>query len=233
VISDQQKSQYRDEGYFILERAIPAEHLELVREAARQVVERSGARSNRYVTEHNWQQIPQLRKFLFSDLMADICRATIGPEAILFYEQFFIKCGETGRRFSWHQDSGYVNSMHKPYVTCWCALDDVSETNGTVYILPYSVSGIRTWVQHVRDPQTNEMTGYFGKERGIPVVVPAGSIAVFSSLVFHCSGANTTDQFRRAYIVQYATETVIGGNGQQSGTNEPFLKDGQNIARLS
>ena len=77
------------------------------------------------------------------------------------------------------------------------------------------------------------MVGYFGKERGIPMIVPAGSIAVFSSLVFHCSGANTTEKFRRAYIVQYATEIVIGGNGQQSGTNEPFLRNGQNIGRLS
>ena len=45
--------------------------------------------------------------------------------------------------FSWHQDSGYVKwydptTQHKPYVTCWCTLDDVSEENGTVYILPHS-----------------------------------------------------------------------------------------------
>ena len=136
----------------------------------------------------------------------------------------------TGKEFSWHQDSGYVGPNHKPYVTCWCALDDVSEANGTVYILPYSVSGIRTWVRHERDPDTKEMVGYFGKEKGIPVIVPAGSIAVFSSLVFHCSGANTTDKFRRAYIVQYASEQVLGEKGNQSGTNEPFLKNGQHIA---
>src|SRR5439155_3407598 len=156
MISEQQKSQYRTEGYFILDRVIPLQHLQLLRDAAQQVIEKSGQGSNRYVTEHNWREMPQLRRFLFSDVMADICRATIGPDAILFYEQFFIKCGETGKEFSWHQDSGYVGPNHKPYVTCWCALDDVSEANGTVYILPYSVSGIRTWVRHERDPDTKE-----------------------------------------------------------------------------
>jgi ectoine hydroxylase-related dioxygenase (phytanoyl-CoA dioxygenase family) len=85
-------------------------------------------------------------------------------------------------------------------------------------------------VQHVRDPQTNEMTGYFGKERGVPVIVPAGSIAVFSSLCFHCSGANTTEKLRRAYIVQYASEPIMNLKGAQAGTAEPFLKNGQVIA---
>ena len=138
--------------------------------------------------------------------MADICRATIGRDANLFYEQFFLKCGETGAKFAWHQDSGYVGLEHKPYVTCWCALDDVSEINGTVHILPYSVSGIRTWVQHVRDPRTNEMVGYFGKEKGIPVIAQAGSIAVFSSYCFHCSGANMT--FERLQFI--AERTLLG-----------------------
>jgi ectoine hydroxylase-related dioxygenase (phytanoyl-CoA dioxygenase family) len=229
-ISEEHQAQYRNEGYFVLKNVIPPEHLELVRQAAARVVEQAGAKSNRYVTEHNWQQMPQLRKFLFSDLMADICLATIGADAVLFYEQFFLKCAETGSKFSWHQDSGYIGQPHKPYVTCWCALDDVSEQNGTVYILPYPVSGIRSLVEHVRDPQTNEMTGYFGKEKGVPVIVPAGSIAVFSSICFHCSGANTTDKMRRAYIVQYASEPIFNRKGTLAGTAEPILKNGQNIA---
>lgn len=28
------------------------------------------------------------------------------------------------------------SNPHKPYLTCWCTLDDVSEENGTVYVLP-------------------------------------------------------------------------------------------------
>ena len=47
------------------------------------------------------------------------------------------------------------------------------------------------------------LKGYFGKEIGTPVVCPAGSIAVFSSLVFHRSGANTSGGERRAYLAQY------------------------------
>ena len=41
--------------------------------------------------------------------------------------------------FSWHQDGAYVHARvgeHPECVTVWCALDDVHEANGTIYILP-------------------------------------------------------------------------------------------------
>ena len=34
----------------------------------------------------------------------------------------------------------------------------------------------------------------------------AGSVVVFSSLTPHCTGANRTDDVRKAYIVQYAPD---------------------------
>ena len=59
-----------------------------------------------------------------------------------------MKGAEQGMKFAWHQDSGYVKwynptTEHKPYVTCWCTLDDVSEENGTVYLLPHSRGGTK------------------------------------------------------------------------------------------
>ena len=29
---------------------------------------------------------------------------------------------------------------HTPWITCWIALDDVSESNGTIYVLPHTRS---------------------------------------------------------------------------------------------
>ena len=53
------------------------------------------------------------------------------------------------------------------------------------------------------------MIGYFGEDAGDPVVVPAGSIACFSSTVFHRSGPNTTDHIRRVYVAQYSAEPML------------------------
>jgi ectoine hydroxylase-related dioxygenase (phytanoyl-CoA dioxygenase family) len=231
LITDQHHRQFAVHGYFVLHSVIDPQTLAMLRDEADLVVKRkdqSGdnghARGKRYVSEHNWRERPLLREFVFGETFADICRATIGPDAVLFYEQFVIKSGDAGAGFSWHQDSGYIRREHQPYVTCWCPLDDVDEANGTVFMLPWSKSGIKTYVQHVRDASAGDMVGYFGPERGEPVIAKAGSIAVFSSFLFHRSGPNDSGALRRVYMAQYAKEPIYNASGKLSGTAEPFLK---------
>ena len=43
-----------------------------------------------------------------------------------------------------------------------------TEENGTIYLLPASRFGNRELVEHVRDPVTNDRTGYFGDDPGDP-----------------------------------------------------------------
>ena len=75
------------------------------------------ARGKRYFSNMIYQDRPELRQFLFSDTMAQICRATLGDEAYLFWEQYVIKAGDPDTSFAWHQDSGYVHEDHEPYLT--------------------------------------------------------------------------------------------------------------------
>ena len=162
--------------------------------------------------------------------MAEICRATLGDTAFLFYDQYVVKAAEQGMAFSWHQDSGYLGFPHTPYITCWTAVDDMSLANGTAYVMPFSHIGIRTLVEHVRDDATGDKAGYFGEAPGVPVIVPAGSVAVFSSLSFHRSGPNTTDQMRRAYVTQYSPEILRRpGETEPMHLGVPFLENGRRI----
>lgn len=242
-VSEEQKKQYQEEGFFILEKAIPEEHLKLLRDECQFAIDRVNAemdkrgdkvlginhRDSRYFITHPSHERPQLLDFMFSDLMAEVCKATIGPDAWIFWEQYVVKAAERGMKFGWHQDSGYVGTKvkHKPYVTCWCALDDMSVENGTAYILPFSRAGTRTVVEHQREEGSNDLIGYFGKDPGDPVLVPAGSIAVFTSFTFHRSGYNTTPRMRRVYLAQYAGEIVRRPDGTPWGRHDPFLKDGK------
>jgi ectoine hydroxylase-related dioxygenase (phytanoyl-CoA dioxygenase family) len=238
-ISDAQRQQFRQEGYFILERVIPDHFLELLRGECQDFVDRKDAemeaegaqqqgitqKGKRYFISNCFKEQARLRQFLFSQMMADICQATLGENACLFWEQYVVK-GAGGSSFSWHQDSGYVGDPdHKPYLTCWCALDDMSEANGTVHLLPFSRVGIRTWVKHERDPESNDLVGYYGSDPGITIECPAGSIAVFSSYNFHASGPNTTHALRRVYLAQYSSEPIRRGE-ELWGNAEPLLVDG-------
>jgi ectoine hydroxylase-related dioxygenase (phytanoyl-CoA dioxygenase family) len=241
-ITDTHRQQYLSEGYFIVENAICDEHLQIMRESCdllidlmHQEMDRLGTdhihishRGKRYHVARKYDQAPRLAEYVFSDLMADVCKATIGDTAFLFYDQYVAKAGEQGIKFSWHQDSGYLDFNHKPYVTVWAAVDDMFIENGTAYVLPWSKCGIRTRVEHIRDPDTGDKVGYFGSEEGIPAIVPAGSLVVFSSLTFHRSGANTTDKMRRAYVTQYSSEPLYKpGTEELMHLGVPFLKDGR------
>jgi len=147
----------------------------------------------------------------------------------LFWEQFVVKGPEKGTKFSWHQDSAYVGTPHRPYITCWVTLDDVSVANGTVYLLPYSRHGTREVVPHTQQPGSNDLEGYFGADPGDPVIVPAGSIACFSSTVLHRSGFNTTPNWRRVYLPQYSAEPLRRPDGSLAAFAEPFIVDGKRV----
>ena len=165
--------------------------------------------------------------------MAEVCKATIGDNAVLFNEQWVVKGAEQGMNFAWHQDSGYVlaedpGTDHAPYVTCWCTLDEVNEENGTVYLLPHSTAGTRgKIIEHERDPDVNDLIGYRGDEPGIALEVPAGSIVAFSSFNLHRSGANRSAKLRRVYLPQYASQPMVNSQtGTQMNVATPFLNGG-------
>jgi ectoine hydroxylase-related dioxygenase (phytanoyl-CoA dioxygenase family) len=163
--------------------------------------------------------------------MVEIARAALGDTVYLFNEQYVVKAAEHGMKFSWHQDSGFIEYEHRPYLTCWITLDDVTEANGTVYLLPYSRADTRNVVEHVRDEETNDLVGYFGDDPGDPVIVRAGSIACFSSTVFHRSGPNTTGFMRRVYLAQYTAQPLLSEDRSRPRIlAEPLLVEGKQVS---
>jgi len=213
---------FANDGFFVLDRVVPPSDLEILRAECDRLVDERDDEMRRLGTDrldldhrgrryflHAYDKSPQVRRFLFSELMAQVARTALGDTVRLFNEQYVVKAAERGMRFGWHQDSGFIDYPHQPYLTCWIPLDDVSEANGTVYLLPYDRAGTRDVIEHVRDEQTNDMIGYSGADPGDPVVVPAGSIVCFSSTVFHRSGPNTTDHMRRVYVAQYSAEPLL------------------------
>ena len=245
LVTAQMISQFQAEGYFVLESVLSSTELELLRSGAqfsvdrldalmdRDGVDRLGinARGKRYFSAMVYQERPELRTFAFGETMATICRRVLGEEAYLFWEQYVIKAADPDTSFAWHQDSGYVHEDHEPYLTCWIALDDVTEENGSVYLLPYSRSGIRSYVKHIR-AETGDEVCYFGSDPGMPVIVPAGSIVCFSSTVIHRSGPNLTDRLRRVYLLQYSKDVIMDKSGEQPwGSFEQFLRGGDVVQR--
>jgi ectoine hydroxylase-related dioxygenase (phytanoyl-CoA dioxygenase family) len=243
-ITSEHARQFREEGFFVLKRTVPPDDLDMLRGECRrfiderdQEMDRLGVdqldldrRGSRYFV-HAYGKSPAVVRFLSSELMVQIAQAALGDTVYLFNEQYVVKAAEQGMAFSWHQDSGFIDYPHRPYLTCWIALDDMTEANGTGYMLHYARADTRDVVKHAREEESNDLVGYFGSDPGDPVIVPAGSIVCFSSTLLHRSGPNTTDRVRRVYVAQYSAEPIVSEDGSQPlRLAEPLLVEGKRVS---
>ena len=233
VLPDQGRAadSFRDEGWTVVPDVIPPGDLTALRTACARFVSLREAemdaagtgsiglshRGRRYFVSDCAQRDPVVAAWALGPRMAAIVRALLGEDAYLFNDQFVVKCGGVAQAadtsFSWHQDSGYIPYRHTPYLTIWCALDDVTQDNGTVYLLPFSQAGTRDVVPHRHDAATDDMAADVGGRSGIPALIGAGSVACFSSTLLHRSGANTTAADRRVYLAQYSAQPLLTADG--------------------
>ena len=247
AVSPAASSQFERDGFAVLERVIDAATLAMLREECAVFVARTDRwlekqgrevfgithRGKRYFIANRYRDSERMRGFVFGELMQRIATAFLGPTVYLFNEQWVVKGAEQGMKFAWHQDSGYVQfrdpgNVHKPYLTCWCALDDMTRANGAISVMPHSRVGSQGVVfEHRHEPGSNDLVGYEGDDPGVLCEMPAGSVAVFSSTSLHRSGANTTPTMRRAYLAQYSAEPIYSASGKLWGQAVPFVADGE------
>ena len=92
VVSAENKEQFAQKGYFVLERVIPLTHLELLRGECEQLMQAMDAKMEAAGADHmglsfhrsryflsTWDHSQAIKEFVFSDLMADICHAQSRP----------------------------------------------------------------------------------------------------------------------------------------------------------
>ncbi|HEX3198595.1 MAG TPA: hypothetical protein VHR39_13685 [Propionibacteriaceae bacterium] len=61
--------------------------------------------------------------------------------------------------------------------------------------------------------------------------MPAGSIACFSSTLFHRGGPKTTDRVRRVCVAQYLAEPILSEYGSHPlRLAEPLLVEGKRMS---
>lgn len=221
-----QVTQYYNEGYCVLENALTADQLELLRRHCGRLIDDADAemdrrgvtatginrKGSRYFLGQPSLKINELYDFIYSDLMLDSLRKILGPDVYIAHEQYVVKMAASDSTFAWHQDSGYVGREHDPYVTCWIALDDVHEKNGPVFLLPFSeYPESLEIIPHVKKENPkggHDMVGYTGEKTGLCMTCKAGSIVFFTSRTLHCSGANESNDIRRVYLIQYGKEPL-------------------------
>ena len=214
-LTDDQAAQFDRDGYVVIEDLVdPSTLAEVTRtidafEAKvdaflkqqpdeRMMIAESGALT---VTLHVASRSAVLRALVSSPPMTDLCHDLVGPDVNLYWGQAVYKKPEKPRRVPWHQDNGYTYIEPQQYLTVWLALTDATEENGCPWVAP-GLHKLGTLAHEYVEPLGYECFSDPPRQEAAPV--PAGGAVVFSSLMPHLTGPNTTDAVRKAYIVQYA-----------------------------
>jgi ectoine hydroxylase-related dioxygenase (phytanoyl-CoA dioxygenase family) len=238
-VTSAQARAYDEQGFFVLEDAVDADALAAVDAAIepfdREVLEFLRTQpEGRFsiagvdtvsIAVHIATRSPVLADFCASELFADLGHDLVGPDVRLYWDQAVYKQPHGTEPVLWHQDNGYTYVEPQAYLTCWVALTDATLTNGCVHVLPGVHRG--GTVAH-----TNTPIGYRccdDPPGAVAVPVRAGSIVVFSSLTPHTTRHNTTDDVRKAYIVQFAPDGAVALQGDPAG--EPTARVAQNDPR--
>ncbi len=220
TVSPSRDKQFRERGYFLLEKCFSREEMDELKtyiepfvEAKEKDLEAKGlknqgiSRANQIsFTEHLAEKSPEIMNFVKHEVFQDLCLKLIGPEVSLYWDQAVYKRPENPKDFPWHQDNGYTPIEPENYLTCWIALEDATIENGCIWVMPETHK--QGTVEH-RDTPIGKQC-YFGNDKGVPVPLRQGGMAVFSSLTFHKSGPNLTrDKIRKGYIVQFCHAQAV------------------------
>ena len=215
TITDDQKRQYQEDGYFLLENVFAPAEMDrvaaLIEEYQRRHEEALAARGGTEgisrageitFTDHLAEHDAEIAAFVKRPEFVAIATQLVGPDVDLYWNQSVFKQPEGKREFPWHQDDGYTPVTPSPYLTLWLALNDATPENGCISVLPGSHKG--GLAPHHPSPIGLVCHEADDPDQGVPVPVKAGSMAVFQSLTMHKSGVNTSTGPRKAYIIQYS-----------------------------
>jgi len=146
---------------------------------------------------------PAYLAWLGNPLFARIVQAVTGPTARLYRATLFWKAARVGSDLPYHQDGGQFWGLDRePAIQLWTALDDATLQSGCLVVLPGShLPGLATPLGGVVPAAQVQAALAAGPE--LPLPAAAGDVILVHNHLWHRSGANHSEQPRRAFTVAY------------------------------
>jgi ectoine hydroxylase len=162
------------------------------------------------VVEPMTQVDDRLRALWRHPALTSLATMALGVDEVApFTDKFNAKRARAGGEFLWHQDHPFwysiIRGRASETVTLCVFLDDATEANGALVVVPDSHRGPlprRTTAEdvmvryHADDAQIDT-------SRAAVAEVPAGGVLTFGPFLLHRSDQNLTDGDRRALLLTY------------------------------
>ncbi len=222
ALTDQQVEQYRTEGYLVVPSVFGPDRLAEMDRTIRTLTDvaiASGKVADIMELEPeplDGQRVPRrvynpfdqhdvFAKLATDDLILDRIVSLIGPDFGLHHSKLNMKPHKVGSVVDWHQDLAYFPHTNDDLVTTLIYLDDATEQNGCLQVLPRHHTHF--FDHRLRDGSFAGMVteqigdGRYGRPVALPA--PAGSVIFMHCITPHSSLPNTSDHPRRTLIYEY------------------------------
>jgi len=158
---------------------------------------------------------PDWQNNIFERRAASVAAQLQGDNMVIDYDQLLAKQPHKDDAvFAWHQDMAYwPDTPDTRTATLWLAIDDSTEANGCMRFVPAT--------NHEGSLRPHEpVFGGRGESHALgtqlldtdevrTVPISRGDVTVHNERVMHGSGGNTTDGYRRAYILALRSDETV------------------------
>ena len=158
---------------------------------------------------------PEWEGNLYERRAGSIAEQLIGPDILVDYDQLLAKPpGKDQAVFHWHQDMAYWMATPDPRTASfWLALDDTRVDNGCMRFVPGSHREdqlrVHAPLSASREDSHTLVTTLQEGDEVRHAELRRGDVTVHSERVLHGSGGNTSDRWRRGYIVAYRSRATV------------------------
>ncbi len=254
TLTQNQIDRYRRDGFLVVENAVSLDQLAGLRAEIAQWIEESRAHTEPYGpetidgrvrfdmgNEHRADK-PALRRInnpsdisrIYYDVMSnarmvDMVADLIGPDVKFHHCKINLKCPGADTVVHYHQDFAFTPHSNDDIVTALLMLDDVTEKNGCLMVVPGSHTGPMfslfrdgVFVGRVVDQAEAEL-----QRQQQPVTGLAGSVCLMHTRLAHGSAANRSTLPRGLYICVYtAADAVPIARNPMANRNEGLIVRG-------
>ncbi len=234
-LSEQQRSQFEEQGYLLVENAVTAEQLEALREQFGAWVEESKAQEKPYGETldgrarfdlepgHTAAQ-PALRRVssptevapayfevMRDSAMTDFVADLIGPAIKFHHSKINSKLPGASTAVKWHQDFPFTPHSNDDLITALLMVDEVTSENGPLQVVPGSHRGElhSLWHDDVFTGAVTDETTAECIKNAIQCTGPAGSVCLMHTRLLHGSSPNLSVQARTLFIAVYSAEDAM------------------------
>ncbi|MCX7353853.1 MAG: phytanoyl-CoA dioxygenase family protein [Alphaproteobacteria bacterium] len=148
---------------------------------------------------------PEYEAVMRDSAMVDMVAALIGENLKFLHCKINLKLPCSNTEVGYHQDFAYVPHTNSDVVTALLMLDDVTEDNGALTVVPGSHKGpVHTLYHggHFTGSVSDELTAD-AKRRAVPAIGKAGSVCLMHARLLHGSAVNRSPRSRNLYICIY------------------------------